>query len=166
MIRDIVKDSDILKWPSFDSPVDSNSLCIAKDLEDTIKHGWRQGSTAVSLSANQIGERERVIAVADGIGKEIIVMFNPQIASKREEQTYWEENFCRPNILYKTERAYNICVEYQIADGREVRVFYQGRLAALIQQEIDNLNGILPEERGLIDVEVRPHPPRDLKLGE
>lgn len=165
MIRRIVTDNETLKSLTFDSPVDGNSLCVARDLVDTMVYNWNLGRVATSISANQIGEAERIIAVAESRGDDIVVMFNPKITSKKEEQTYWEDNFCRENILFKNDRAYEIWVNYQIANGQEVRVNYRGKMAALIQQEIDNLNGILPEERASADVQLAPRKPKDNVLG-
>ncbi len=159
MFRRIVTDKKSLKQENYISPIDGDSFCIARDLVDTMIYNWNQGRVATSISANQIGEHERIIAVAENRGSEITVMFNPCITMKREEQTYWEDNFCRENKLYKNERAYEINVTYFLKDCREVSVNYRGKMAALIQQEIDNIEGILPEERASMVTVLAPRKP-------
>lgn len=159
MIRRIVTEQKELKKANYVSPIDGNSLCVASDMIDTMIYNWNKGRVATSISANQIGEHERIIAVTENRGDDIVLMFNPRITMKKDEQTYWEDNFCRENMLYKNERAYEINVKYYLRNAREVSVNYRGKMAALIQQEIDNLDGILPEERALMSTELAPRKP-------
>lgn len=149
MIKSILMDNKQLKQPSFISPVNEGSLNIAKNLIDTLMFCWGQGRVSCSLSANQIGENEKIIVVAEKLGGEIISMFNPEIKESKEEMDYWENNMCRPNMLYKNERAYKVLVSFQDEKARWQKCWFSGKMSGIIQQEIDNLNGILPEERAI-----------------
>lgn len=158
MNKPISTDVNLLKTPTFVSPINENSIRIAQDLADTLMYNWAQGRVSCSLSANQIGERESIIVVCEKIGGNIITMFNPQIKEKREEMDYWEDNMCRPQMLFKNQRAYEVLVGFQDARGYSQRAWFSGKLAGIIQQEIDNLNGILPEERALVCMECGERP--------
>lgn len=153
MIREIVQESQMLKKPTVQAGSDERCLIIAKDLADTLRACWSEGRICCSLSANQIGESVRIIALAKHIGGEIFCMFNPKIVLKKEEMDYWEDNACRPKMMYKVDRAYEIAVSYQDANGSQEKVWLSGKLSGLVQQEVDNLNGILPEERATAQVE-------------
>ena len=97
----------------------------------------------------QAVENENIIVVAEKLGGEIMPMFNPEIKECKEEMDYWENNMCRPNMLYKNERAYKVLVSFQDEQARWQKCLFSGKMSGIIQQEIDNLNGILPEERAI-----------------
>lgn len=135
------------------SPIDENSLRIAQDLCDTLSFNWEEGRSCCSLSANQIGENQQILVVSAHIGGEIRALFNPKIIQFKQEMDFWEDNMCRPRMLYKNLRAFEICVKFQDEGAHWQSVWLSGKLAGIIQQEIDNLNGILPELRAVASVE-------------
>lgn len=155
MIKPIINNKELLSRPAIESPVDSCSLCIALDLKDTLKYAWANGSAACSISATEIGESEAIIAISNVIGGDILVMFNPKIISHSDKITFWEDNLTVPNKLLKNERAHNITVDYQTENGDWQTATYTGKLACLIQQEVDNLLGSLPETRAISSVDIQ-----------
>ncbi len=154
MIREVVENSDILKAKTIVSKIDDNSKRIARDLCDTLRFNWSQGRIAMSISANQIGENERIVAISEGVGKNIHVLFNPCITFRRETQEFWEDNLSRPLKMFKTEKAFIVGVKFQNEFGKECSVTVRHLPSALIQQEISNLDGVLPEERATAEVDV------------
>ncbi len=147
MVKEIVFEKEMLKKVCSHSSVNEASVLIAQNLVDTLFHCWEMGRKACSLSANQIGEFEEIIVISDKIHGNPMVMFNPQIIDCKESMDFWENNMCRPNMLYKNERAYSILVSFQDEKARWQKCWFSGKMSGIIQQEIDNLHGILPEKR-------------------
>ncbi len=160
MVKDIVFDNEKFKQPVIETPFDVQSVCAASDMKDTLRYHWSNGRICKSLSSNQIGLNVRAIALAERIGGKISVMFNPNIILSKGEQEFWEDNLFRPEKMFKVLRSYEICVQFVAESGKNMMAHYSGETAALIQQEIDNLNGSLPEERQIIDADVQLKPPR------
>ena len=157
MIRKIISENEILKAPTLTSKIDAKSLSIALDICQTLQNCWAEGRRCLSVSANQIGENEKIIAIAEKIGGKIHVFYNPSYRPLRGEWEFWEDNLSRPKQMFMVRRAFEIVVEYQFNGKTFKNVHLKGQTAALFQQEVDNLNGILPEERAiaLADVEIK-----------
>lgn len=94
------------------------------------------------LAANQIGECVRVILVEDG-GRTF--MANPVIVRATGTQQVSDGCMSVNNGLTRrtTTRALNVIVRYQDRDGAHHRRHAAGMRAAVIQHEIDHLDGKL-----------------------
>ena len=135
MIRPIVRDVLFLNRKCAEAG--KEDINIGKDLMATLLH---HRDHCIGLAANMIGERKRVIAVADGPG--ITVLFNPKILEKHGE--YQAEEGClslsgvRPATRYET-----IKVEGRDLNWKKVRKTFTGITAQAVQHEMDHLEGIL-----------------------
>jgi peptide deformylase len=97
---------------------------------------------AAGLAANQIGECVRVILIEDG-GRTIMV--NPAIVQRWGEQRVSDGGLSVDEGRRRatTVRAAEILVTYQDAQGNARRQRCKGFRAAVIQHEVDHLDGIL-----------------------
>ena len=79
-------------------------------------HELRQSDNGIGLAANQIGINRRVCVVNV---KEPIVLINPKIVEKSEEQFVFAEGCLSfPNTKIKTKRHVSIVVEADNHDGK------------------------------------------------
>ena len=135
MIREIMKDIDVLSHPSV--PATIEDLPIAEDLLETLT-AHKDG--CVGMAANMIGESKRIIAF-ENEGK-YSVMFNPEIIKK--SGLYEAVEGClsltgvRPCKRYKS-----IKVQYQNEKFQTRLKTFTGWTAEIIQHEIDHLEGII-----------------------
>lgn len=135
MVRDIVKDMFFLAQKS--EPATSRDRKVADDLLDTLRDNRER---CVGMAANMIGERKRIIAIADG--NNYLVMFNPVIVGK--ERPYEAEEGCLSLTGVRTTTRYEqIMLEYQDMKLRKKRELFSGFTAQIIQHECDHLEGIL-----------------------
>lgn len=119
-----------------------------RDLAEAMFAAMRGATEAIGigLAANQIGDFRRVIVMdPSGRGHERIVMCNPRIV--RSEGTQRSNDGCL-SVQYGTRfalttRAARIRVEYQDEDGIARKQKAQSTFAAIIQHEIDHLDGKL-----------------------
>jgi len=144
-IKKIVTREDELNTRCKDVGPLSEALPVAEDLVDTIKH-LNKGNKQVAggLAANQIGSDLRVIVIQYGLL--VIPMINPRIFERsKDEFTHYEGCLSRPkpNLPTKVTRNQKIKVEYDNLDGDRKELMMKGRDAAVIQHEIDHLEGVL-----------------------
>jgi peptide deformylase len=118
---------------------------VADDLKETLsalknKHGFGKG-----LAAPQIGAPVRVMYVE---ADEPLIMINPQILDIGDRDFWvWDDCFSIPDLLVRVLRAYNIKIGFQDLQGERHTMEFEGELAALIQHEIDHLDGVLIVDR-------------------
>ena len=79
MIKKPIFEKSHLKNPVADSPIDSTSACVAKDMSDTLNYHRQQGSGVSYICANQIGDNERIVAVFDSANNKMKFLYNPEI---------------------------------------------------------------------------------------
>ena len=117
-------------------------LQVAQDLLDTL---LAHKETCVSMAANMIGVKKRIIAFLDESGRAPVytVMLNPEIIKK--DGAYDAEEGClsllggpRQCKRYKT-----IKVQYQTAEMQTRLKTFTGWTAQIIQHEVDHCNGVL-----------------------
>ena len=95
----------------------------------------------LSLSANQCGFPHRVFVM--GAGDEYVAFFNPKIISESDSTIKMAENSLTvPFLELKLTRPKTVEVEYQDFNGELHKQIYGGISARLIQQQLDNLDGI------------------------
>jgi peptide deformylase len=101
-----------------------------------------RGSLYKRLAAPQVGIPKRLIAC--GLDGEIKILINPEILE--QNGTYANSEYCLslPGYGRKTiERSQNIRVTYKTLENTEKTLVATNRSAALLQHEIDHLNGVL-----------------------
>lgn len=103
----------------------------------------RKTGNGAGLAANQIGVLQRVILI--DLNNSGFIMVNPVIKSRRGEQRV--DDGClsvaggrRRGV---TLRAAEVYVEYQEVDGTPRKKLVKGFRAAVVQHEIDHLDGVL-----------------------
>ena len=101
-----------------------------------------KGSLYKGLAAPQVGIQKRLIVC--GLDGEIKTLINPQILE--QSGTYANSEYCLslPRCDRKTiERSQNVTVRYKTLENNKKILFAKNSSAALLQHEIDHLNGVL-----------------------
>ena len=135
MVREIMRDEAFLSQKA--EPAILEDLPVAQDLLDTLT-AHKDG--CVGMAANMIGVCKRII-VFDNEGK-YMVMFNPEIIKK--SGPYEAEEGCLSLTgTRKARRWQSIKVQYQNEQFQTRFKTFTGRIAQIIQHEIDHCEGIL-----------------------
>lgn len=112
---------------------------LAEDMMETMVKHEPEG---VGLSAPQVGELKRIIAVQTEQGPAVFI--NPKIIKKTRETEVMEEGCLSfPGIWLKIKRARGVEVAALDKDGKKIRIKAERILARILQHEIDHLDGIL-----------------------
>ena len=142
-VRPIVKFGDPLlrtgskKVTSFGSQFNR----LIKDMLETMFYG-----EGVGLSAIQVGVAHRII-LADADEKALLYV-NPVILYESSDQSVMVEGCMSiPGLELPVWRPSSIIFKALSWDNRPVRVPATGRLARIVQHEIDHLNGVLFVDR-------------------
>ena len=118
---------------------------VADDLKETLgelkkRHGFGRG-----LAAPQIGAPVRIVHIE---ADQPLIMANPQILDIGEEDFWvWDDCFSIPDLLVRVSRAFRITVGFQDLEGARHKMEFEGELSALVQHEIDHLDGVLIVDR-------------------
>lgn len=113
------------------------------DLEDTMV-----AKDGAGLAAPQVGNSERIIAIAGPAGENII-MINPEITKKSWAKVVGEEGCLsvvddKGRIIFgQVERHKHISCSYIDSKGKKKKIQPDERLSRVIQHEVDHLDGIL-----------------------
>lgn len=110
---------------------------VIKDLRDTAK---AHSDECYGLSANQIGYSVRIIAIRKGIKDEFQIMLNPRIIN-HSTSTQTQIEYCLSLPARNITRWNTIDVLYETPSGILRKERFVGLKAAIIQHEIDHLNG-------------------------
>jgi peptide deformylase len=94
----------------------------------------------IGLAANQIGVGLRVALVIPPEG-ELMEIINPRITDRRGEALLDEACLSLPGEGEKVQRALEVDVVYQDASGAEHTLTASGRVAHIVQHEVDHLDG-------------------------
>lgn len=148
MVQNIVKDLEFLAKKC--KPVcnkDDKTLInnIIQDLRDTAA-AYEQTHDCVGLAANQLGYDKKIIIVnvAGKDGKPVWkVMQNPVITVKSKTSFESEEGCLSLEGTQTVKRWYGVSVVYRNINGKMVTDNFYGQEAAIVQHEIDHLNGRL-----------------------
>lgn len=113
-----------------------------------------QGARGVGLAAPQVGALHRLAVVMTGEETPPVVLCNPQITWRSEEEDHdYEGCLSIGEISVEVARAVAIRVTAQDVDGETFEIAPEGFAARVIQHEMDHLDGILildrtaPEQR-------------------
>lgn len=119
----------------------------------------------VGLAANQVGLNLSIFLAKPDPDSPIEVVINPRIleiskqkasyknkskaARKRGKKSSLEGCLSIPRIWAPVQRAHKVRLEYQDIKGKKRKKWFTGFKAAIMQHEIDHLNGILFTQRAL-----------------
>ena len=134
---------DIVIWPnkvltSPTKPVTDFGDTLTKLLDEMLES--MKVADGIGIAANQVGVPLRCAWVGqeDGSAFEII---NPQILEKSEPVSLEEGCLSVPDLFEKTPRFHKVKVKYQDRAGAWHELEAEGRLAHVLQHEIDHLDG-------------------------
>lgn len=143
MIRDLVRDTDILSRPCEKATADDAQL--AEDLLDTLK----SLDDAVCLAANQIGETKQAAAIlldgSDEDNPKFLVLFNP-VMKRALYPVKVEEECLTLDEPHKVTRFGKVTVAYdELVDGKLVARKREFAIdpAQAVQHAIDHCKGKL-----------------------
>ena len=136
------EDRKILSTVSTEVTKEDNIQEIVQDLEDTLQDA--EGKSGVGISAVQIGILKRVCIIH--YGGHSLTLINPKIVWKRKgphsEKDFQEGCLSVPGISAKITRSQKIICEYTNEQGELKRIDEGGWMSAIIQHEIDHMDGI------------------------
>jgi len=94
----------------------------------------------IGLSANQIGIP--ITAFAMNMGKNGMVVFNPEILEWSDETTYIKEGcLSYPGLYIAVERSHSIAAKFQLYDGEEQGASFSEMSARIFQHESEHMDG-------------------------
>ena len=127
--------------------IDDNIISLSNDIITTLRYRtlvdfFVKRSIPRGLAAPQVGILKRLVVC--GLNGEIKVMVNPEILER--EGTYHGHDDCMSvhqddNTIIK--RSAYVKLRYKGLDNRERTITVRDRKAALLEHEIDHLNGVL-----------------------
>jgi peptide deformylase len=122
--------------------VDQSIRTLIDDMIETMR-----SAEGVGLAAPQIGVLLRVIVTewTEDESEELHqqVLINPEILSKDGEWMAEEGCLSIPGYVGTVPRAERVVVKGKDRSGKDVRLKTDGRLAHILQHEIDHLDGVL-----------------------
>ncbi len=100
----------------------------------------------IGLAANQVGDLRRILVVnfdleSGGEGSSALV--NPEITEHQGSMISMEGCLSIPDVWDEVERSAEVTVEYLNLDGERAQTKIGGIQGAVVQHEIDHLEGIL-----------------------
>ena len=133
-----------------EDPTSAGARVIAGDLKDSLQEiRLKFNAPRAAIAGPQIGAPLRFIYL-EMEGREPQWMCNPLIVDVGPEDFYaWEGCFSFPELLVRVQRAYSIKVKSQDLNGNENVIEAEGKLAQLLQHEIDHLDGVLSVDRAV-----------------
>lgn len=127
--------------------IDETVISTSKAMIDTLRFKapfefFSRASLYKGLSAPQIGINKRLMVC--GLYGEVRVIINPEIMEKKG--SYDSKEYCMslPRHPHQTiNRSSYVKIRYKGLDDRETTLDARGSSAALLEHEIDHLNGVL-----------------------
>lgn len=137
MVREIIKDSDILTQQS--KPfVFGQDDHIIQDLLDTANANKER---CAGLAAIQLGVPKRVILVRQD--NQFVPFINPTIIKRSPGWYYAQEGCLSLDGQRSVKRNHTIMVSYTTTNGKRHTKQFSGYTAQIIQHEVDHCNGVL-----------------------
>ena len=150
MVKEIIKDTDILSQKSEKVQKNEDISGLAQDLIDTANyHKENTPRGCAGLAAIQIGVAKRVCVVE--MNDRYVLFINPRFA-KASKQKYTSTERCLSfDDEKETERFFNVTVEHEerthIRDGgwlsRKKKIPLNQMHSLVLQHEVDHMNGVL-----------------------
>ncbi|HCJ08401.1 MAG: peptide deformylase [Lachnospiraceae bacterium] len=135
MVKKIIRDPLFLAQKSVDA-VEADKQVVV-DLLDTLRANLDR---CVGMAANMIGVKKNIIVVVTGPFQ--IAMINPVIISKSGEYET-EEGCLSLKGVRSCTRYQEIEVDYLDQNFKKQHGKYSGKMAQIIQHEIDHCNGVV-----------------------
>lgn len=152
-VKEIIELGNPFLWERsspVEEPSSSSVLELVHDLEDTLNAFRAEHEFGQGISAPHIGVLKRVVVIdmrPDGFSGALI---NPEIASESSERyETWVSCLSFPELLIRVSRASEVRVAYLDIEGTPQTLDATGELAALLQREIDHLDGVLAVDKAV-----------------
>lgn len=139
-IRDIVQFPDALLRTRCEpvTAFDAELRALAEDLTDSIVD-----AEGIGIAAPHIGVLQRVMVLKMTLEEPAIAYVNPEVIwTSKETRKQYEASISLPNTGDEVERPARVKVRYQDLTGATHEVEADGLMAACLQHEIDQLDGI------------------------
>lgn len=148
-IRKVIIDGDQqLRRVSYEvKEFNKRLINIIRDMRDTM-----YANKGIGLSAIQVGLRLRIAVVDAQDEKGMYVFINPEITGIEGECGEIEGCLSVPNRNGYVTRPEKVMVSFQDAYGRNGNIELEGKVARILQHEIDHMNGVLYTD--IMDYEV------------
>ncbi|ACA20441.1 formylmethionine deformylase [Methylobacterium sp. 4-46] len=122
---------------------DPRVAAFAADLAETL-----DAHRAIGLTGPHVGASIRLTVIRLGPGAPLMTCVNPQVVhASPETARHREGSVAMPGVDEEVERPARVRVRYQDLDGTAREVEAEGFLAACLQHEIDQLDGVFWTER-------------------
>ena len=127
--------------------IDNHVIFLSNDMIATLRYRtvidfFLKRSTPRGLAAPQVGRLERLVVC--GLNGEIKIMINPEILAREGVYSGYDDCMSVKNGDNKIiKRSAYIKLKYKGLDNRERILIARNRDAALLEHEIDHLNGVL-----------------------
>ena len=121
--------------------VDEELITLAADMIETM-----QVENGIGLAANQVGDLRRILVVnfdVESGGEGSTALVNPEITAREGEMRSMEGCLSIPDVWDEIDRAARIAVTWTDLEGQERTVELGGLHGAVVQHEVDHLNGVL-----------------------
>jgi len=121
---------------------DAQTKHISEELKTVIKKtDFRGHIFGLGLAAPQLGYSQRIIALKNSYG-DYQIMVNPKIVDQKWLLPWTEKCFSLDGRHF-LKRYFWVKVQYQDIEGNDFEEIIIGPRAAVLQQEIDHINGVL-----------------------
>ena len=120
---------------------------VIEDMADTLmefrdEYGWGR-----AISAPQIGVMKRIVYMHVN---EPVVLINPVIKLRSRRKTLvWDDCMSCPDLLVEVKRYRRCKVEYRDENWNKRSLYLEGKLATLMQHEVEHLQGILITQKAI-----------------
>jgi len=117
--------------------IDDSIRQLIADMAETMYE-----APGIGLAATQVDVHKQVVVIDISEDRnDLLALINPRIENFQGQQEGEEGCLSVPGIFEKVERAEQVTVHYQDADGQARTLVADGLLAVCIQHELDHLNG-------------------------
>jgi peptide deformylase len=152
-VRDVLLLGNPLLWEKSELVMDIEAeepRRIITDLSDTLRELHKVHGFGQALAAPQIGSLKRMIYIRMQPEGFCGVLINPVImTTDRQRVEIWDDCFSLPDLMVRVLRFNAVTVQYFDEGGRKKTWEAVGNTAALLQHEIDHLDGILTVQRAV-----------------
>lgn len=125
-------------------PVEKVDEEVRRLIDDMVETMY--ASEGIGLSAPQVGELKRIIAVDISAGEhpeELVVLINPELKAEEGSTVHEEGCLSFPDLTLEIERPQWVRVRGMTPEGKTVELEAEGLLASALSHEIDHINGVL-----------------------
>jgi peptide deformylase len=116
---------------------------IRKIIDDMYETMYHEG--AIGMGANMVGILKRIVVIdlQENGQRAPFAMVNPEIVwCDQDSQTFKEGSICFPGIGVEVPRPKAVKVRYIDYDDNVQEMYAEGKLAVVVQHEMDYLDGI------------------------